>query len=121
MGYYTAYGLTLVGDDDKVIAFEEDLKNISKDSNGEVDADVRNLIDDGAVYAKLYDIEDWISEAAQRHPDVLVILNGDGEDSEDMWEARWKGLEYEKQDAAIPPFTNEALLTEQEKNKRFNN
>ena len=108
MGYYTSYALTCKGPDKDVQAFEQDLINISK-SNGEVDPDVRELVSLGTVYAKLYDIEDWIDELAPKHPNVLICLAFDGEDSEDTGETRWKNKDKETQKMVIPPFTNPNL------------
>ena len=114
MGYYTAYGLTVLGDPDKVEAFERELLHFSE-YQGIPDSSVKELIECGGTYAKLYDIESWIAEAATIHPDVLIILSGDGEESSDMWECRWKGEKCERHDAIIPPFTIPELLTEEEK------
>ena len=120
MGYITIFDLRLIGDKDKVQAFEQDLLEESKDGNDEVDSDVVELIECGYTSAKLYDLEEWIDEVAPRHPDVLVILNGDGEESDDLWECRWKGDKCERQDAIIPPFTTPELLTEEEKQNNNN-
>lgn len=115
MGYYTSYGFTLVGDPEKCEKFEKDLSDAGRDSEGEKDFEIEQLIDSGSVYAKLYDIENIISRVAKMNPDVLAILTGDGEASDDLWEARWKGDQYEVQSYVIPPFTNPALQTEDEK------
>ena len=115
MGYYTYYQIAFEGDDDKIKAFKDDLLEHSMDDDGEVDSDLKELLDFSDVGAKLYDLEDWIDAIAPRHPDVLVILNGDGEGSDDLWEARWKGDKCERQNATIPPFTTPELLTETEK------
>ena len=115
MGYYTYYQIAFVGDDDKVKAFKDDLLETSKDYDGEVDSYLEDLLSYSGVEATLYDLEDWIDTVAPRHPDVIVILNGDGEESYDLWESRWKGDKYEHQEAVIPPFTTPELLTEREK------
>ena len=115
MGYITYFDLTLVGDEEKVEAFKKDLLEESKSDDGEIDRDVEELLECGYLSAKLYNLEGWIDEVAPRHPDVLVILNGDGEESDDLWEARWKGDKSERQEAVIPPFTTPELLTEREK------
>ena len=95
-------------------AFEKDLLEISK-YNGEINSSVDELISSGSCYAKLYDISGWITEVAKKHPEVLVVLTGDGESSDDLWEERWKGEEHEHQNFTIPPFKNKNLLTEEEK------
>ena len=108
MGYYTSYSLQCYGPEDKIKAFEDDLLKRSE-YNGEVDGDLEQLVNDGYVNAKLYDLVGWIAEIAPKHPDVLVCLSGDGEESDDMWEERWKGDEEEFQKAIIPPFENNNL------------
>ena len=109
MGYYTAYSLVMRGEDAAVEKAEKALLKRSTDDRGNVDPDCKDLIEIGCVYAKLYDISDWISEIAPKHPDVLIILSGDGEDSDDAWEERWKGNDHELQKAVIPPFQNKNL------------
>lgn len=104
MGYYTSYGLQCYGPEDKIKLFEEGLLSISEN-----DSEVKELIENGCVYAKLYDLDKWISAIAPGHPEVLICLSGDGEDSDDLWEERWKGNECELQKSIIPPFKNNNL------------
>lgn len=108
MGYYTSYSLQCYGPEDKIEAFEQELLESTK-SDGEYDHEVNELIKWGCVYAKLYDIEKWIDGLAPKHPDILICLSGDGEESDDLWETRWKGTESECQKAIIPPFENNNL------------
>ena len=112
MGYYTSYVLTLVGEENKVKAFEQDLLDESADPDGTPNDCVQKLIYCGYINAKLCYLTAWINTVAPRHPDVLVILHGEGEESDDLWETRWKGNESETQSAIIPPFTNPNLLSE---------
>ena len=116
MGYYTYYGLTILGEDDKVESFKKDLLEQSEDSTGVPDSDLSELLESEYVYAKLYDITDWIDEVAPKHPDILIMLSGDGEDSDDSWETRWRGNDSETQKMIMPPFTNPRLTPE-----NFNN
>ncbi len=116
MGYYTAYSLTVKGDKKLVEQFENDLLQESG-----LDGDVKDLILDGSVYAKLYDLSDWITHISPKYPELLIILNGDGEESDDLWEERWRGSEHELQNAVIPPFENPNLWTDTEKEKQNNN
>ena len=115
MGYYTYFQIAFEGDKDKVEAFKKDLLEESKDDDGDIDGYLEDLLSYSGVEAKLYDLEDWINAVAPRHPDVLVILDGDGEESDDNWQARWKGDKSERRFAVIPPFTTKELLTENEK------
>lgn len=105
MGYYTSYGLSLHGPAEECQKFEKDL--LDQDPS---DFELNELVKFGAVYAKLYDIEPMIDEIAKKHPSVLVILSGDGEDQDDIWETRWKGEEKETQQMVIPPFKNPKLF-----------
>ena len=120
MGYYTSYSLSSYGDENDIKAFENDLLEISKD-DGNIDVEVDELIKYGGVNAKLYDLDSWISEIAPKYPDLLIVLSGDGEYSDDNWEQRWKGTETELQKAIIPPFKNQNLWTDSEKKNNNNN
>lgn len=109
MGYYTAYDLWTFGDIEDTEKFDNDLLEISKDSNGEYDFEVKQLVEFGSVYAKLYDLEAWIRDVAERNPNVLVILTGNGEESFDVWEERYKGKLHERQEMIFPPFKTPEL------------
>ena len=115
MGYYTSYSISMHGDEEDIMGFTQDLLEISRNSDGSYDYDVRDLLTSGGVYAKLYEIDDWIGGVAAKYPNLLIILNGDGESSDDLWEERWKGTEHELQNAIIPPFKNQNLWTDDEK------
>lgn len=116
MGYYTTYSINLVPDK----GYEEEEQQFAdaliKESGNH--HDVADLVNDGVVFAKLYELDSYISAVAVRFPHVLVCLSGDGESSDDLWEKRWKGNEWECQNAIIPPFTNASLLTESELTNR---
>jgi len=118
MGYYTYYTLTMQGNDADVNAAEADLLDASRCEDGEPEYGMEELIKYGGVEAKLYDIEEYFNKVAPKHPNVLMILNGDGEESDDMWESRWKGNDFECHNAIIPPFTNPNLLTDYEKQNK---
>ena len=115
MGYYTSYALSMFGDCDKVEAAEQDLLNTTAYEDGSLDSEVKELVETGGAYAKLYELPEYISEVAERNPDVLIILEGDGDEPGDLWEWRWKGTQEERQVSAIPPFENKNLWTENEK------
>ena len=114
MGYYTSYDIAFEGDFEQEEAFKEELLKESAYSDGENDPEVVELLETGGVWAKLYDLEAWIDELAPKYPDLLIILTGDGEESGDNWERRWKGNENETQRAIIPPFNNPNLFTKYE-------
>ena len=121
MGYYTYYTLFLHGKEEDCEAFSNELLENSKDSDGNVDPELEELVKYDCVQAKLYDIEEWIGKVAPHHPNVLVCLSGDGEDSDDMWEERWKGNDVECQRAIIPPFTNPNLIIKPAEQNNNNN
>lgn len=110
MGYYTSYSLDIEaekGHEGDIERFENDLKKEYGDS-----LDLTELIQFGGVYAKLYDINDSITVVSKKYPHLLVTLSGDGDDSWDKWEQRWKGEETEYVQAVITyPFTNKKLLS----------
>lgn len=115
MGYYTSYGIAIEADP----GFEEQEEKFQKElfeRSGE-DSDIKELFTYG-VYAKLYDLESWIDELAPKYPHLLIMLSGDGEESDDLWESRWKGNVFERMNAAIPPFTKAELLSETERKNK---
>ena len=105
MGYYTHYSIHFFGNEEKVNEYKKDLLEAYED-NG----DVKELVNCGYTTAKLYDIRRRLYETAFWNPDVLVILNAEGEDALDVWEVRIKGQEYEEHRVEMPPFTNPELL-----------
>ena len=118
MGYYTSYSLSIEADKGYELdeeRFQGALLEATKYADGHYDSEVKDLINTGGVWAKLYDIVDTITEIAVNFPHLLIMLSGDGEDSDDLWEQRWKGSEKEYQISTIPPFQNPNLKTEYEK------
>ena len=107
MGYYTAYGLSIHPD----VGHSEDKDKFYKEllEMNDNDCEVKELIEEGGVFGKLYDIECDINSLAPKYPHLLIILNGDGEEPGDNWQHRWKGTESEYHEAMIPPFTNPNL------------
>lgn len=120
MGYYTYFSIAFEGDEKEIEEFKKDLLEVSKDEDGNVDDSLKELLDYSGCEAKLYDLDDWICSVAPKYPNVLVFLNGDGEESDDLWETRWKGEFYEVQKSIIPPFQTPELLSEYER-KHNNN
>lgn len=110
MSYYTNYSLTAEGTSKAIKAFQEDLVESSK-----YKGDILDLISCGCIEGKYYDLTNEVETVASRHPNVLVILQGDGEEPEDIWELRCKGKEKEYHQVTMPPFENPELLTKDEK------
>ena len=115
MGYYTYFTLQIVGNDRDRNEFKKELSSTAIDEYNYPESSVEELVNYGSTEAKFYEIEEIISPIAEKYPNLLIILNGDGEESGDIWEARWKGDQYEKVEMSMPPFKNENLLMENEK------
>lgn len=119
MGYYQSFSLCVEceeGHSEDEQEFNDALLDLSADDDGNPDIQVKELIQYGCVFAKLYDIEDWISQLAPKFPRLLIILSGRTEDGDADWEHRWKGGEDELQYAEVPPFKNKSLWTKYENN-----
>ena len=85
MGYYTVYSLTKIkGKSEDFDALNEDLRELGID----LDSDC-NL--------KWYDHETDLENLTKKYPDLVVELEGDGEDVGDYWKKRFKNgiCEYE--------------------------
>ena len=86
MGYYTYYSLF-------VPSFDEGKISALRAKEIEAEIDKMNVFDDGELAwglrceAKWYDWESDMSLLSKRFPDVLFCLHGDGEDSDDKWDA----------------------------------
>lgn len=116
MGYITDYSIEFFGPEEDIVNFEKKVLEVSMgdpedyDYDGEPDPTLKDLLKYGAADGKMYDWEDWFEPVAKEFPNVLVVINGDGEESDDLWEARLKGNNFEIHNAAIPPFTNPELI-----------
>lgn len=104
MAYYTTFTLSLYGERKDKNGFTDAL--IDKSNNN---LDVITLTGEGCVSAKLYNLDDWIDEIAPDYPELLIVLEGNGEEQDDIWETRWKGEETETHIICMPPFENEHL------------
>lgn len=67
--------------------------------------------------AHWYDAEEDCKKIARKNPDVLIIVNGAGEDRDDIWEARFKGKLFEEAKAIVkgPDITDRRLFDENER------
>lgn len=90
MGYYTYFSLSADPFDGKTplsdtryeeIAAEIERMNIFEDHFSK---------SEWSVYTKWYDWEDDMLLLSSKFPEVLFTLNGDGEDSEDLWIAYFR-------------------------------
>lgn len=109
MGYYTYFTLEYQGDPDE----EERLEEYNPDDDSDEYSDpyyVKGILDDRVDHEyKWYDWEKDMMVLASKFPNILFILHGDGETSDDLWEFRRKGSESEFHSFEMPPFTNKNL------------
>ena len=99
MGYYSDFSLYLIGSEQDAQAFKKTLKEKHPERSA-----LHELLDEGYTNAKLYEIEDWLAEAAAMYPDLLVHLYVVGEEDMDIWAKRWKGTDSEQVVAILPEF-----------------
>lgn len=102
MGYRTSINISMYGEPEDIEAVENEMREVLGD---ELADDILN----NEAYIKWYYIRDDFFTVAKHNPNVLIIISGYGDEQDDIWEARWKGEEYERQEFCIPPFKNEKL------------
>lgn len=82
MGYYTHYSLTL--EEGPSGQYAEMLRDI------DVILGCDDLSRYEAVYDKWYGYEEDMERLSRKYPDITVRVNGDGEDSDDLWQSFWR-------------------------------
>lgn len=101
MGYSTNFEITAVGfkDPDQVEFFEFKLKKISGYTFQTTTSDITysGILSD----SKWYDCVEDCTALSIAFPDVLIEVEGDGEESGDFWRARFRNGESEKITAEI--------------------
>ena len=73
MGYYTRHTLTIVSGNDEVTDYAAEISEASG---------YDNCFDEEL---KWYDHEEDMRKYSEKHPDVLFLLEGDGEENGDQW------------------------------------
>lgn len=117
MGYYTVYSLGADHYDHKTGTRTDD---VSGDLRDEINEELRKrdvieyaLTEDWSCYdaVKWYDHDDDMIEVSKMFPDVLFCLHGEGETSEDMWDAYYLNgkMQYCGAEIVYPPFDPEKL------------
>jgi hypothetical protein len=107
MGYYTYFSLSYHGSQED----EEALQNFEPGDEFAFPEGIKELIDDSQdANWKWYGWEKDMKLLASKFPNILFILNGDGEESDDLWEFRIKGDVSEFHRMEIPPFTTPELI-----------
>lgn len=110
MGYITVYDIALIGSEKDKKAFQKDLLAKYDD-----DEELKSFFKYGWLDGKYYDLEEDIRNIAENYPNLFIILKGDGEESGDQWEHRFKGKDEERHQMEMPPFTNPNLQLPSEK------
>jgi len=81
MGYSTWYELEHDADEDTTAKIDERIKD---------DEDLNYAIGDGQNRCKWYDHDKDMLEMSLVYPDVTFILTGEGEDTPDFWQTKYK-------------------------------
>jgi len=103
MGYYTDF--TITTDSNAIIT------DLIRTALGEISG---HDFEDGNVNAKWYDHEDHITQVSRQFPLVLITVDGEGEESGDMWRLYARNGEFEKVEAKVTfaPCSFTAQVTE---------
>jgi hypothetical protein len=110
MGYYTRFSLAVYDKNQEVddsIFPEFNNKNLYDN-----DLSIQNLIDDVADSMKWYDHEDDMLEISKLYPDLVFVLDGDGEEAGDVWREFYQdGKTYRWElEAKRPSFDKKKLI-----------
>ena len=71
------------------------LRRVRKNSTGAMTREIDGILscDDlslyESVYTKWYDYEEDMERLSRAYPEITVRVNGDGEDSDDLWQDFW--------------------------------
>ena len=109
MGYYTAFSLTAEG------LRDNDLPRLSRELTRMSVFDYTDTehSDCWTAYAKWYDWDKDMLLLSTRFPKAVFCLHGDGEETEDMWDAYFKNgrTQFCHAEISYPPY-DEASLTD---------
>lgn len=96
MGYYTRYELA-IGTDDPELEAKIRAEVIAESGYGAIDQDT----------IKWYGHDEDLIKVSKNYPDVLFTLDGEGEESGDVWRKYYKNGETEcfSQQRFVPPPT----------------
>lgn len=82
MGYYTYYQIEIENVTDADLTKDEHIEQIEKTSG------YQGLFEETV---KWYEHEEQMKEYSKKHPSILFILSGEGEESGDIWKQYFKG------------------------------
>lgn len=118
MGYYTYFSLSLIGDKEDIDEVTQAALSLDSDDDSLCyNEGIKELVTTGGIDAKWYSFENDFIPFARKFPKVLFIVDGSGEETDDIWQWRIKGELDEYHQVEMPPFNTSELLTETEKNK----
>jgi len=103
MGYLTYFTLDIVSGSD------EDFDALVGDIREKTGIDFSR---DNSAEAKWYDCEKDMTALSMKYPDLVVQLDGDGEDSDDLWSERFRNGECESVGVEMPDFIRITTETE---------
>ena len=89
MGYYTRYELEIISGDDFVTDYEQEITDST---------DYSSLFDDSI---KWYHYKEDMKSYSKNHPNVVFCINGEGEESGDIWKAYFKNGKMFKTKATL--------------------
>ncbi len=75
MGYYTRHELTIISGEDYNIDYEQEIADTT---------DYMSLFNDSI---KWYDCDKDMKSYSKKHPNTLFCIDGEGEESGDIWKA----------------------------------
>jgi hypothetical protein len=106
MGYYTAYSIEVYEKDDILAKHACDLLEVNDELDIELGKVLLEITDDFSSYEKdirfselimddvkkWYDHDDDMIEISKRYPNYVFVLDGNGEDYDDLWRTYyWDG------------------------------
>lgn len=89
MGYYTRHELSIVSGDDNNTDYEKEITDSTTYSS---------LFDDEI---KWYDCEKDMKSYSKKHPEVVFLIDGEGEESGDIWKAYFQNGKMFKTKATL--------------------
>jgi len=100
MGYYTTHKFSIVSGNDNTTDYEQELTETTK---------YDHLFNDAI---KWYDCEDDMKAYSKKHPNTVFCIEGEGEESGDIWKAYFKGGKMFKTKAKLvfEDFTADKLV-----------
>lgn len=108
MGYYTQYNLTIAKANGRVELerIDEDLRTISGYNDFAIDAHTDTI--------KWYDHDKDMIELSKKHPNILFQLDGEGEESGDIWRSYYCNgeVEFAKAVLTFPSINFEKMFAE---------